>query len=173
MIKSKIDARERALELAVKCFDAQSRFGASNVIGFAKAFEQYLIGDSELPEVIDESAHIRDLLDFTKKEMEKINKQNNFNIDEFVKKYRIGEYGMTGNTPCKSDVEYRMSSDKVNWKQARVDAAIGAMQGIITNLEMVAAMLQSPNPKGFEYQVARKSVSFADALIAELKKKGE
>ncbi len=105
MIKSKIDARERALELATKCFDAQSQFGAANVVGFAKVFEKYLIGDAELPEVIDESAHIRELLDFTKKEMEKINKQNNFNIDEFVKKYRSGEYGMTGNTPCKSDVE--------------------------------------------------------------------
>lgn len=50
MIKSKIDARERALELAVKCFDAQSKFGASNVVGFANVFEQYLIGDAELPE---------------------------------------------------------------------------------------------------------------------------
>lgn len=66
-----------------------------------------------------------------------------------------------------------MSNDKVNWKQARVDAAIGAMNAIIANREMVAAMLQSPNPKGFEYQVARKSVSFADALIAELKKTNE
>lgn len=66
-----------------------------------------------------------------------------------------------------------MSNEKVNWKQARVDAAIGAMNAILANREMVASMLQSPNPKGFEYQVARKSVSFADALIAELKKTNE
>ena len=63
-----------------------------------------------------------------------------------------------------------MSNDKVNWKQARVDATIGAMNAILANREMVAAILQSPNPKGFEYQVARKSMSFADALIAELKR---
>lgn len=50
MIKSKIDARERALELAVNCFDVKDKFGASNVVGFAKAFEQYLIGDADLPE---------------------------------------------------------------------------------------------------------------------------
>lgn len=101
MIKSKIDARERALEF-VKPSDFTT---VEEQIECAKKIEAYLIGDAELPEVIDESAYIRELLDFTKKEMEKINKQNNFNIDEFVKKYRSGEYGMTGNTPCKSDVE--------------------------------------------------------------------
>lgn len=61
-------------------------------------------------------------------------------------------------------------SDKVNWKQARVNAAICAMQGIIDNPEMVAAMIKCPNPKGLEYQVARNAVSFADALIAELQR---
>lgn len=64
-------------------------------------------------------------------------------------------------------------SDKVNWEKARIDAAIGAMNAILANREMVVAMLQVHNPKGFEYQVARESVSFADALIAELKKTNE
>ena len=112
MIKSKIEARERALELAVKCFDIQSEFGASNVVGFANVFEQYLIGSAELPEFVDENIHIRELLNFTKKEMEKINKQDNFNIDEFVKKYRSGEYGMTGNTLCKSEAELKNINEK-------------------------------------------------------------
>lgn len=67
MIKSKIDARERALELAVKCFDAQSRFGAAHVVGFAKVFEQYLIGDAKLPEEIDDNAHIKGLLEIVNK----------------------------------------------------------------------------------------------------------
>ena len=62
---------------------------------------------------------------------------------------------------------------KVDWEQRRYEIAKSAMNAILTNREMVAAMLLCPNPKGFEYQVARKSVSFADALIAELKKKGE
>lgn len=101
MIRSKIDARERALEF-VKPSDFVT---VAEQIECAKIIEAYLIGDAELPEFVDESIHIRELLDFTKKEMEKINKQNNFNIDEFVKKYRSGEYGMTGNTPCKSEAE--------------------------------------------------------------------
>lgn len=63
-----------------------------------------------------------------------------------------------------------MSNDKVNYEQARVDFAKSAMNAILANREMVAAMIKCHNPKGFEYQVARSSVQFADALIAELKK---
>lgn len=101
MIKSKIEARERALEL-VASLGLHDR---ELIMDMAKEFTDFLIGDAELPEFVDESIHIRELLDFTKKEMEKINNQNNFNIDEFVRKYRSGEYGMTGNTPCKSEIE--------------------------------------------------------------------
>ena len=63
--------------------------------------------------------------------------------------------------------------NKIDWGQRRYEIAKSAMNAILANREMVAAMLQSPNPKGFEYQVARNSVSFADALIAELKKTNE
>lgn len=105
MIKSKLDARERALELAVEWRKALPDSIASSTMSMAKEFVTFLIGDAELPEFVDESIHIRELLDFTKKEMEKIDRQNNFNIDEFVKKYRSGEYGMTGNTSCKSEAE--------------------------------------------------------------------
>ena len=105
MIKSKIDARERALELAVEWRKAMPNSIAETTESMAENFAKFLIGDAELPEFVDESIHIRELLDFTKKEMEKINNQNNFNIDEFIKKYRIGEYGMTGNTSCKSEAE--------------------------------------------------------------------
>lgn len=69
--------------------------------------------------------------------------------------------------------DYDEDTEYLCWEERRVDFAKSAMNAILDNREMVAAMLQSPNPKGFEYQVARKSVSFADALIAELKKKGE
>ena len=81
MIKSKIDARGRALELAVKCFDAQSKFGASNVVGFANVFEQYLIGDAELPEVTDDNAHIKELLQIANKSFDNSRKCNNDRID--------------------------------------------------------------------------------------------
>lgn len=59
------------------------------------------------------------------------------------------------------------------WEERRADFAKSAMNAILANREMVAAILQSTNPKEFEYQVARNSVSFADALIAELKKTNE
>ena len=58
MIKSKIDARERALELAVAQsekrnvvhFDKNGLPLERNVLATAQAFETYLIGDAELPE---------------------------------------------------------------------------------------------------------------------------
>ena len=53
MIKSKIDAREKALELAIKFATAKiefndERFSSVNVIDCAKAFEKYLIGKADL-----------------------------------------------------------------------------------------------------------------------------
>ena len=77
MIKSKIDARERALELAVKCFDAQSKIGASNVVGFANVFEQYLIGDTALPEFVSGVDDILEAFEVMKKKIPDSNKQNN------------------------------------------------------------------------------------------------
>ena len=77
MIKSKIDARERALELAVKCFDEQSRFGASNVVGFANVFEKYLIGDGELPELVSGVDEILEAVEIFKKQMPEFNKTDN------------------------------------------------------------------------------------------------
>ena len=87
------------------------------------------------------------------------------------------DYCLSKCTGCGStDLEetiYKLDGSNIDWEQRRYEIAKSAMNAILANREMVAAMLQSPNPKGFEYQVARKSVSFADALIAELKKKGE
>ena len=65
------------------------------------------------------------------------------------------------------------ADNNIDWEQRQYEIAKSAMNAILANREMVAAMLQSPNPKGFEYQVARSSVQFADALIAELKKTNE
>jgi hypothetical protein len=72
-----------------------------------------------------------------------------------------------------------MSNDKVNWKQARVDAAIGAMQGIIANSHdrdyRVRETYSSYDSWRKEYpnEIAETAVAFADALIAELKKTNE
>lgn len=84
MIKSKIDARERALEFATRCFDAQSKFRASNVVDFAIVFEQYLIGDAELPEVFDDNGHLKELFEVTQREMEKINKRDTPDLAELL-----------------------------------------------------------------------------------------
>lgn len=61
----------------------------------------------------------------------------------------------------------------IDWEQRQYEIAKSAMNSILANREMVAAMIKCHNPKGFEYQVARSSVQFADALIAELKKTNE
>lgn len=100
MIKSKIDARERALELAVKCFDIQREFGASNVVGFANVFEQYLIGDAELPEVTDDNAHIKELLEIANKSFDNSQKCLNDKIDCM---FKGGNADVPSEIPCKSE----------------------------------------------------------------------
>ncbi len=84
MIKSKIDARERALEMATKCFDAQSQFGAANVVGFAKAFEKYLIGDAELPEFVSGVDDMLEAFEVMKKQIPQFNKSDEYSTMEFL-----------------------------------------------------------------------------------------
>lgn len=79
MIKSKIDARERALELAVKCFETAENYSGEQVIHFAKLYEQYLIGDAELLEVTDDNAHIKELLEIANKSFD-----NSRNLTKFL-----------------------------------------------------------------------------------------
>lgn len=102
MIKSNIDARERALELAIKCFDASGKIGASNVVDFAELFEQYLIGDAELPEVTDDNAHIKELLEIANKSFDNSRKCNNDKIDCM---FKGGNANVTSEVPCKSENE--------------------------------------------------------------------
>ena len=63
-----------------------------------------------------------------------------------------------------------MSNDKVNWKQARADAAISAMNGILSRNNNLPF---NTHEKEISEEVARISVVLADALIAELKKTNE
>lgn len=102
MIKSKLDARERALELAVKCFDAQSRFGALNVVGFAKKFEEYLICDAELPEVQSDTELVQAFLEVMNNEIEKKYKPNTPDYEEMLKAIQTGNAGLSAEIPCKS-----------------------------------------------------------------------
>ena len=105
MIKSKIDARERALELAVKCFDAQGKIGALNVINFANVFEQYLIGDADkLPEVVDDNDNIKTLIGMIETEMAAFRKQGNDNLDTLTNFLEKQGMALSG-TPCQSTTE--------------------------------------------------------------------
>lgn len=68
-----------------------------------------------------------------------------------------------------------MSNDKINWKQARVDAAISAMTAILASPALLEVVTNPSNvvEKSFEGRVAKVSTEYADALIAELKKTKE
>ena len=79
MIKSKIDAVEAA-----------------------KKFESYLIGDAELPEVSDDNAHIKELLEIANKSFDNSRKCNNDKIDCM---FKGGNADAQSEVPCKSDVE--------------------------------------------------------------------
>ena len=66
-----------------------------------------------------------------------------------------------------------MSNDKVNWEQAKVDAAIAAMQSMAGSNWWSQLYYNVPDAKGVSEQIAHRAVLLADALIAELKKTNE
>ena len=98
MIKSKIDARERALEF-VKPSDFTT---VEEQIECAKKIEAYLIGDAELPEVTDDNAHIKELLEIANKSFDNSRKYNKDEIDCLFKGVSAD---VTSKIPCKSEVE--------------------------------------------------------------------
>ena len=63
-----------------------------------------------------------------------------------------------------------MSNDKVNWKQARVDAAIAVLPKMLDWLTSSGTISQDAIE---DNRAIRNAVYFADALIAELKKTNE
>lgn len=107
MIKSKIDARERALELAIE-FSKGTPKHSSTVVEDAKAFDKYLIGNAELPEVFDENTPLKEFIEIAKKGMEDINKRNDDLFGDIIKTLPedvIRDKGLEGLIPCKSEVE--------------------------------------------------------------------
>ena len=102
MIKSKIDARERALELTVKTFETSNSFSSNLFMDWVKMFEQYIVGDAELPEVTDDNAHIKELLEIANKSFDNSLKCDNDKIDCM---FKGGGADVTSEMPCKSDVE--------------------------------------------------------------------
>ena len=97
--------------------------------------------------------------------------------DEYIKKSEVDvnednfpnipQGALVLNEPPKSKIEHL-----VNWEQARVDAAIGAMTAMLASPELMQVVTNPTNvvEKSFESRVAKLSREYADALIAELKK---
>ena len=100
MIKSKIDARERALEF-VKPSDFTT---VEEQIECAKKIEAYLIGDVELPEVFDDNDNIKTLIGMIETEMAAFRKQGNDNLDTLTSFLDKRGMALSG-TPCKSTTE--------------------------------------------------------------------
>jgi hypothetical protein len=104
MIKSKIDARERALEFVVSLH----LHDRGLIMDMAKEFTDFLIGDTELPEVFNENTPLKEFIEMAKKSVEDINKQNDDLFGDIIKTLPedvIRDKGLVGLIPCKSDVE--------------------------------------------------------------------
>ena len=104
MIKSKLDARERAIELAIAYYHGIEGNRALKVLETAKSIENYIVGNAELPEVVDDNALLKELFDVAQREMEKINKRDDFDYDRLLKTLQRGNTGIV-DVPCKSDAD--------------------------------------------------------------------
>ena len=101
MIKSKIDARERALEF-VKPSDFTT---VEEQIECAKSFADFLIGDAELPEVQSDTELVKAFLEVANNEIEKSRDRNNRDLEELIKILKERDAGFSAEVPCKSEAE--------------------------------------------------------------------
>ena len=104
MIKSKIDARERALEF-VASLGLHDR---ELIMDMAKEFTDFLIGDVELSEVFDDNAHLKEFIEMAKKGIDEVNKRNDDLFGDIIKSLPedvIRDKGLVGLIPCKSETE--------------------------------------------------------------------
>ena len=100
MIKSKIDARERALEI-VASLGLHDR---ELIMDMAKEFTDFLVGDANLPEVFDDNDNIKTLIGMIETEMAAFRKQGNDNLDAITNFLEKRGMALSG-TPCKSTTE--------------------------------------------------------------------
>lgn len=83
MIKSKIDARERALELAVKSVSGKfTNIGIT--LEYAKSFADFLIGDAELPEFVSGVDDMLEAFEVMKKQLPEFNKSEDISKTDFL-----------------------------------------------------------------------------------------
>ena len=101
MIKSKIDARERALEF-VASLGLHDR---ELIMDMAKEFADFLIGDAELPGVQSDTELVKAFLEVMNSEFEKKCKPNTPDYAELMKAIQTGNAGISTEMPCKSEAE--------------------------------------------------------------------
>lgn len=104
MIRSKIEARERALELAVKTFETSQSFSSKKFMGWVEIFEKYLIGDAELPETQSDTELVKAFLEVMNSELDKKCKPMP-DYSEMLKAVQKSNAGLSVEIPCKSEVE--------------------------------------------------------------------
>lgn len=105
MIKSKIDARERALELVMPLVIELVKGGNTvDLTSMANQTVEYLIGDVELSEVVDDNDNIKTLIGMIETEMAAFRKQGNDNLDTLTNFLDKRGMALSG-TPCKSETE--------------------------------------------------------------------
>ena len=100
MIKSKLDARERALELAIKFVNGTFE-NSERTLGCAKSFADFLIGDAELPEVQSDTGLVQAFLEVMNNEIEKKYKPNTPDYEEMLRAIQTGNAGLSAEKPCK------------------------------------------------------------------------
>lgn len=103
MIKSNIDARERALELATS-FCKGVTMSDEIVTRCAKNFTLFLVGDVELPETQSDTELVKAFLEVMNSELDKKCKPMPDYL-EMLKAFQKGNAGLSAEMPCKSEVE--------------------------------------------------------------------
>jgi hypothetical protein len=104
MIKSKIDARERALELAVEWRKAMPNSLAETTESMAEKFAKFLIGDAELPETQSDTELVKAFLEVMNSELDKKCKPMP-DYAEMLRTVQTGNAGVSAEIPCKSEAE--------------------------------------------------------------------
>lgn len=103
MIKSKIDARERALEITLGLVN-KVVVDKCNFLQWAGKIEKYLIGDAELPEMQSDTELVKAFLEVMNSELDKKCKPMP-DYSEILKAIQTGNAGISAEMPCKSEAE--------------------------------------------------------------------
>lgn len=104
MIKSKIEARERALELAIEWRRAMPNSIAETTESIAEKFATFLIGSADLPEHTSDTELVKAFLEVMNSELDKKCKPMP-DYAEMLRTVQTGNAGVSAEMPCKSDAE--------------------------------------------------------------------